>query len=260
MDKIRTGQYLVDLEKNQITFTDVRWYLSDVTGDFYPSVSTILDAYPKSWAFYEWLKREGENADKIRDAAGEKGSIVHKLTEKYDSGEVVSLFDTDGSIRYRSQEWAEFEKYVDFRNKVPVKIHSIEENIVSETLKAGGTLDRRMDFLLPDRILKCIADIKTSNLIAPHYWLQTEAYRQMYNEKHPDDQVDTTCIIWLNAKTRTEGKKGQIQGKGWQVLFPEQSNQHHWKLFNCTHTLWMEENKDSKPKNIIYSLSHKIGQ
>jgi hypothetical protein len=257
--KLRTGQFQVDTESNQITFIDVRWYANDRGDDYYPSVSTVLDAYPKSWAFYEWLKKEGNNADKIRDAAGETGSIVHQLTEKYDLGEVVSLFDTDGKIRYRAQEWAEFEKYVQFRKTIPMEVLSTEENMVSDTMRVGGTLDRRVNFIKSDGSkLSAIADIKTSNLIHPHYWLQLEAYRRMYMEKHPDDEVDTTCIIWLNAKTRTDGKKGTMQGKGWQVLFPEKTADHYWKLFNCTYDLWYEENQDTKPRNTIYTLSHKI--
>jgi len=259
MDKIRTGQYLV--ENNQITFLDTRFYYHEESNDYFPSVSTVLDAYPKNWAFYEWLKKEGDNADSIRDAAAEKGSVVHKLTEQYDNGEVVSLFDTDGKIRYRSQEWAEFEKYVDFRSKFPVEILFTEQNFVSAKYKIGGTLDRRMNFLLPDgKKLKVIADIKTSNLLHPHYWLQLEAYKKLYEEKYPDDPVDTTCIIWLNAKTRGDGKKGDMQGKGWQVKFPEKNHDHYWNLYKATYALWYEENQDSKPKHTIYNLSHQIEQ
>jgi hypothetical protein len=250
--KLRTGQFLVEPEKNQITFMDVRWYLNERSGDFYPSVSTVLDAYPKGFAFYEWLKKEGDNADKIRDEAGEKGSTVHKLTERYDLGELVTLFDTDGKIRYKAKEWAEFEKYVEFRKKFPAEIFSVEENLVSNKYRVGGTLDRRMNI----DGMSFIADIKTSNVIHPHYWLQLACYKKLYEEAHPNDPVDNVCIIWLNAKTRSEGKKGTYQGKGWQILFPDKTIEHYWKLFECTYALWYEENQESKPRNLVYSLSH----
>jgi hypothetical protein len=105
-----------------------------------PSVTTYLEAYPKSYAYYEWLKSAGDNADEIRDEAGRRGSVVHKLTERYDNGEEVSFLDENGNIGYKVAEWSMFEKYVEFRTKHKTAIIHNELNIVSETTRWAGPL------------------------------------------------------------------------------------------------------------------------
>lgn len=250
--KLRTGQFVVDNSVNQITFLDSRLYEIE-PGLFLPSVSTILNAYPKSFAFLEWLKKNGENADEIRDLAGERGSIVHRLTEDYDNGLDVSLFDSDGTIRYRLEEWAMFERYVEFSRKFKPEIISTEQTLFSRELGTAGTLDRRMNLL--DK--KLIVDIKTSNAIDNSYWLQLAAYFKMYEQMNPDDPIDGVAILWLKANTRTEGKKGAIQGNKWQMVFPDKPIDHYWNLFLATKALWNEENSGMKPRFTSYTLTHK---
>src|SRR5688572_30528898 len=110
----RSNHYEIDVESNRMTFLDSRFYITE-EGEYVPSVTSILQAYPKSSQFYEWLKAMGRDADTIRDEAGVVGSTVHQLTEKYDNGEQVCLFDTNGKINFRLNEWNMFEKYVEFR-------------------------------------------------------------------------------------------------------------------------------------------------
>ena len=78
--KNKGGNYSIDIPNNQIIFLDTRYYRTQ-EGDYEPSVTTYLEAYPKSAQFYEWLKSAGKDADEIRDEAGRKGSNVHELTE-----------------------------------------------------------------------------------------------------------------------------------------------------------------------------------
>ena len=113
--KEQNKNLLLDTDNNQITFLDSRYYKTE-TGSFVPSVTTILDAFPKSATFYDWLKKHGENSDDIRDEAGRRGSVVHGLTEDYDNGLEVTLMDALGRIDYKLSEWHMFEKYVEFRS------------------------------------------------------------------------------------------------------------------------------------------------
>jgi hypothetical protein len=249
MSIIKTPVF-VDKEKNRIEFADVRYYQAD-DGEYYPSSTTILDAYPKSFAFYDWLKRNGEDADEIRDEAGKTGSIVHQLTEAYDLGAEVSYLDEADSRKFRQSEWNMFEKYVEFSSRFTPEIIETETSMVSAKLGYGGTLDRKVK--IEDKRL--ILDIKTSNLMHNHFWLQLASYSKL-NEELTGEKLDV-AILWLNAKTRTEGKKGSYQGKGWQLLFPEKPLEHYWKLFRATQALWMEENAGYKPRNIVYQLKYK---
>lgn len=244
---------LVDFQTNKLTFLDNRFYITE-SGAYVPSVTTYLEAYPKNPQFYEWLKKVGEDADEIRDEAGRKGSAVHDLTERYDNGEEISLLDENGFIGYKLNEWAMFERYVEFRQGFKTSIIHNELNLVSDQYKMGGTLDRVMQ--VEDSLL--LLDIKTSNSIHPHYWLQLSAYKKMLKEKLNMD-VDGVAILWLAAKTRTEGKKGAIQGKGWQLSINKDDNEQakHWQLFKACQQLWLAENEDQKPRQLFYSLKHK---
>lgn len=241
---------MYQINDKQLTFLDARYYKTD-DGGFVPSVTTILDCYPKGAAYYSWLKENGKDADEIRDEAGRRGSVVHKLTEDYDMGAEVKLVNSNGSIDYKLNEWAMFERYVDFRSRFSFVTDCIELNIISKNLGFAGTIDRVIN-LNGERIL---LDIKTSNAIYPSYWLQLAAYRTLLFEAGVE--VDKVAILWLNAKTRTEGKKGDIQGIGWQMITKEDTIQDY-QLFKATHALWLAENKTIKPKQLTYQISHKL--
>jgi hypothetical protein len=58
--------FFIDTNTKQITFTDNRFYSTD-DGVNVPSVTTILNAYPKDAHFFQWLKQMGEEADTIRE-------------------------------------------------------------------------------------------------------------------------------------------------------------------------------------------------
>jgi hypothetical protein len=241
--------YKIDAENNRIELLDNRFY--EFNGQLYPSVTTILDAYPKGPAFFEWLKMAGEKADEIRDQFGKRGSVVHNLTEQYDNGFPVTLMSDNGPL-YSSLEWAMFERYIDFSNRFAPDILGVELNYASEVLKFGGTLDRVIK--LNGKLV--LIDIKTSNYLHNHFWLQMAAYVKLFEEKNPGQKIDQIAILWLNAKTRTEGKKDDIQGIGWQLKFSEKSIEEHYELFQATHKLWSIEFGSLKPKNQIYQLKH----
>jgi hypothetical protein len=238
------------INNKQLTFFDARFYITE-DGGYVPSVTHILECYPKGAAYYNWLKENGKDADEIRDEAGRRGSVVHKLTEFYDAGYEVSLINPQGQIEYKLNEWAMFERYVNFRSRFQFVTDSIELNIISKELGYAGTIDRIID-MDGEKIL---LDIKTSNAIYPSYWLQLAAYRSLLMNK-AGIRVNKVAILWLNAKTRTEGKKGDVQGIGWQLITKDDTNKE-LQLFNATLNLWAAENTTSKPKSLTYQISHK---
>lgn len=252
--KLFSKNYRIDFTSRQITFLDTRFYLSDL-GNYVPSVTTILDCYPKPPSFYDWLKKVGEDADTIRDQAGDRGSTVHKLTERYDAGEEINLIDEAGKIDYKLVEWSMFERYVEFRRRFEFEVIHSELNLISDKLGFAGTLDRVIK--LQGRNL--LIDIKTSNSLYDHFWLQMAAYKQLLAEVQPDLKIDGYAVLWLNAQTRTEGKAGTVQGKGWQMIERKADEAgRDWPLFQATHKLWQAERGDSKPRQLTYQLSHKI--
>lgn len=239
------------LTKDRIEFTDARFYLSD-NGQYVPSVTTILDAFPKSAEYFAWIKKYGEDADTIRDEAGRRGSIVHELTELYDQGEEVSFLNDYGFPKFKMLEWSMFERYVEFSETHNPKIDMIEVHMIDEILGFAGTIDRIININGKSMLL----DIKTSGAIYPSYWLQLAAYFELL--KCNGIFVDQVGILWLNAKTRTKGKDGDIQGKGWQLVWKDaQEVNKDYELFQATYALWKTLNADMKPRNISYTIKYK---
>jgi hypothetical protein len=242
--------FTIDNNKGRIEFIDARFYQ---TNDGYvPSVTTILEAYPKDASYFKWLKDVGSDADSIRDEAGRRGSVVHELTEKYDSGEECTFIGEQGYPRYKMSEWSMFERYVEFSQTYKPTIEAMELHMISGELGFAGTLDRVINLNGKSMLI----DIKTSNSIYPSYWLQLSAYNELL--KTININVDMVGILWLNAKTRTSGKNGAIQGIGWQLVSKTiQELEQDWELFKATHKLWLALNADTKPKQISYQLKHK---
>lgn len=229
------------INNNQLTFLDGRFYV-DTDGNYYPSVTTILEAYPKTYQFYEWLKSAGSDADRVRDAAGERGTNVHDLTEKYDNGFEVSLLNSAGTPQYSLEVWAMFERYIDFSKRYSPTNILVEQQFIDHGF--AGTIDRVAE--IEGKIY--IVDIKTSNALYDSFWLQLAAYRSLYKE-----DVDGVAILWLNAKTRTDK---DFQGKGWQLIIKEDTTKDY-KLFEATKILWDEVNRGMKPKEFSYQIKYK---
>lgn len=247
------SNYIINTNQNQITFLDNRFYATE-HNNYVPSVTTILNAYPKDAGYYQWLKNVGEDADTIRDEAGRRGSIVHELTERFDNGEEVKLLDDYGNIGFKMSEWAMFERYVDFSTRFKYDTLHIEQNIISEYLGFAGTIDRVIN--LNGKTL--LIDIKTSNAIYDSYWLQLAAYEQLMIKAYGEKPIDGVAILWLNAKTRSLGKGDAVQGIGWQLITREDyQTEKDWELFQATHKLWLAQNGAMQPKQMSYTISHK---
>ena len=241
------------LTKDRIEFTDHRFYHTP-SGSHVPSVTTILEAFPKTADYFMWLKKVGEDADSIRDEAGRRGSIVHELTEDYDMGKEINLIGDNGYPKFKMIEWAMFERYVDFATSHKPENVMMEAHIVSEKLGFAGTLDRVIKLNGDNMII----DIKTSNSVYPSYWLQLAAYHQLLMDGPGITDIKKVGILWLNAKTRTVGKGGAIQGIGWQLITKTMKEvAADWKLFKHTFELWKTINEDAKPRITSYQLTHK---
>jgi hypothetical protein len=245
-------KFNLDLVKGRIEFLDNRFYS---TGDgFVPSVTTILEAYPKDASYFKWLKDVGSDADSIRDEAGRRGSVVHELTEKYDCGEECTFINLHGNPQFKMNEWSMFERYVEFVNLHNPKNWAMELHMASASLGFAGTLDRVIEINGKTMLI----DIKTSNSIYPSYWLQLAAYHQLLIQYDSNMGIDAVGILWLNAKTRTMGKNGAVQGIGWQLVTKDMDElKNDWELFQSTHKLWLALNADIKPKQLSYQLTHK---
>lgn len=243
---------IVFQKNDKVEWLDQRFYkFSDSL--YVPSVTTILQAYPKDASFFEWLKNNGQNADEIRDDAGESGSKVHFAIELFDKDIEVNWADAEGKPQYAIHEWQMICRYMEFYQKVKYELICNEISYASENLMYGGTLDKICRFNGKTWLI----DNKTSKSLYNHFWIQLVAYKDLWEEMNPEILIDEVAILHLKAQTRTEGKGDAIQGRGWALRTPEKPVDYYRQLFKSTYNLWLDQNPSAKPLNMVYPASFK---
>lgn len=235
-------------DEDKVEWLDQRFYKVKDKEIYLPSVTTILEAYPKPPALFEWLKKNGENSDSIRDAAADVGSTVHQAIESYDNGTEICWADDNGKEQFSLSEWQMICKYVEFSERTKYELICNEISLVSEKLGYGGTIDKVCKINGKTYLI----DNKTSNAVYDNHWLQLTAYKALWDEFYPEHPIDFLAILHLKATTRTDGKNGAIQGKGWKLCLPEESHSYYQNLFGATRILWDAQNPDCKPLNKVY--------
>lgn len=234
---------------NRVDVLDERFY--QVGEDYYPSVTTVLNVYPKGQWFTQWLKDVGHNADLIRNEAADQGSNVHNAIEDVLNGKKVTWI-TEGKQLYSLNEWKMICRFMEFHSRYIATGEQLatETQLFSHSLKLGGTAD-----------LVCsingetwLIDFKTSNSLQKTMELQLACYKQMWDEVNLP-KIDRYGVLWLNAKTRTER---EFQGKGWQLKEFTDGFEHSMRLYNHTRALWDEENPNYRPRNLSYPNSFKL--
>lgn len=219
----------------QITTVDERWYQKE--DEFVPSVTWIAGYYPKGIGFYKWLANKGwEEAEAIKQAAGDKGSKVHKAVEDLILGKEVKMdsvyADSNGEeSELTVEEWECVMSFVDWWKEVKPELIKAEHTVFAK--KYAGTVD----LLCKIGEETWIVDFKTSSEVWPEYELQVSAY------KHAIPEAQKAGILQLNYK-RNKIKK---------YKFTEVEDKYH--LFESAYLVWENENKGVQPKQKDYPVS-----
>lgn len=125
----------------------------------------------------------------IMKSARERGTLVHKLTERWDAHEDglatwplrIDRMMCDAGLEGYLVAWRAFKR--DFT----VDILESEQKVLSHQYRYAGTLDRVVKMIYHDKIkktigvVKAVLDIKTGGLYK-EYGLQTAAYMEAYNK------------------------------------------------------------------------------
>lgn len=237
-------------DAKQINFLDERFYtLDDV--NYYPSITHILDCYPKGSGFNQWLKDLGSNADSVRDRAADIGSKVHDAIRLMLSGVELDW----QSDKYSLEEWLFILKFAEFWQRYHPTVLASETSLVSPDLGYGGTVD--LICLINNEVW--LIDLKTANQLHNSYELQVAAYRKLWNGLEPERQIQRSGIFWFKSAKRGEDKAGKsIQGEGWELKEYDGDWENSLLLFNAVKQIWHNENPNPKPKNKIYPVTIKL--
>ena len=231
----------VDEQGKQVNFLDSRFYKRNE--NYYPSVTSILQYFPKGKFFENWLKDVGHNSDIIAKKAADEGTQTHSLIERYLTGEKIDWLDENGHANCSLPVWQMLLKFVEFWETEKPELIESEIHLFSDTHKIAGTCD----LVVRMRGELWILDIKTSNSVHTSYDLQTAAYTVCWNETF-EEKATKNGIIWLKSSKQKADKKGEkIQGKGWEVITSERSIEENWELFNKVYDLYKLENTKQEP-------------
>ena len=152
----------------------------ELFGVDYPSVTTILNFYPKGQGFYNWLMIKGKDeSERIKTEAGKTGHYIHTAIENILKGE-----ELDSTYLTKKEEQL-LNVFIDWWTKLKkehkVKILDIEKPVINRIHKYVGTIDLVISI---DKQL-WIIDIKTSNYISNTFALQLSAYKHALLEEQP---------------------------------------------------------------------------
>lgn len=231
-----------DREIVQVTTLDERWY--QVDDEFYPSVTWIAGYYPKGIGFYKWLASKGwDEAESIKQDAGDKGSKVHQGIEKLLHGEAVRMDDklinptTTEEEEISVEEYEAIMSFADWFNQLEgdLNIKEIEKVVINEDEGYAGTLD----LVLQVNDETWIVDFKTSSSVWPSHELQISAYAHCGYE---------------NAKLKILQVGYNRNKRGWKLNDIEDK----YDLFLHAKAIWENENANEKPKQKDYPIELKL--
>jgi len=240
-------------DNKQINILDQRFYRRN--GNYYPSVSNILNYFPKNQYFHSWLKDVGHNSDIIAAKAAAEGTQVHNNIERFINGEEIVWIEENGYVNFNLDVWKMILKFSEFWNREKPELIAAEYHLFSDKYKYAGTAD----LIVRMRDKLWLLDIKTSNSLHTSYDLQLASYAKAWNETH-DEQITNTGILWLKAATRGEDKKGEkIQGAGWQLKIIDDI-ERNFDMFLKIYDIYKLENPDDVPYSQSLPTSIKIAK
>ena len=151
----------------------------NAAGQKVPSVTTIIGnnlGWNKNMLLSWTRKKMNEGIDpiRIRDFAGEVGTVAHGLVEQFFTGKLFNIYEYPAEAVTAAQ--VAYSAFEAFESKHELVMAGSEIPLVHEELNYGGTIDwlGTMDGDL------CLIDFKTSSGIYPDHIIQLAAYRELY--------------------------------------------------------------------------------
>lgn len=158
------------------------------------------------------MLRDNPDPNEIRDAAGRFGTIVHAKIEAREQRRRAKLDGFDPKEVAAADRV--YKKYLAWRKKHDVDVVASERELISESLRYGGTVDLVMTV---DGV-KCLPDIKTSNHMSVQMRIQLAAYQQLWAENYGEDLLP--MILWLPKHQKGPLKPFEFHDltKEWEVF------------------------------------------
>lgn len=158
----------------------------------YPSITTILNAYPHSEQLVKWIAEKGySEAREYRDQAGKDGTTIHSAVEALLNGaELVQE-------PFKLEVWNKIVSFSKWHAEYHPEIISLELPVFSKKLEIAGRVDCIAK--LDSRVF--VLDWKSSRSIHNSYYLQLSAYATAIEEM-TDLKIDSVAVLQLGASNK----------------------------------------------------------
>jgi len=181
-----------------------------------PSVTTILGILAKP-ALIEWawkLGTEGIDYKQVRDQAGDVGSLAHYLILCDIKGEKPDTSEYSAKVIDKAETC--LLKYWEWRKTNPIRPIMVEEALVSEQYRYGGTLDCFAE--REDTGEFVLIDFKTGKAIYEEAIIQVVSYAHLIKENGYD--VNTVKILRIGRDVNEGFEERTIYDfeTGWQIF------------------------------------------
>jgi hypothetical protein len=163
-----------------------------------PGVTTVLGIINKpallAWAWQCGV--DGIDFRKSKDKAADIGTIAHFLIECHLKGQEADTSDFSPADVSKAENAVI--KFMSWWDAGKFKVVASEAQLVSENYRYGGTLD----IVAKDsQGITSLIDLKTGKGIYNEMWHQVNgAYRQLWDELHPDDEVERVIICRIGKE------------------------------------------------------------
>lgn len=231
---------------------DERFYKIDLgKGDvrYLPSVTSILDHYPKGIGFQKYLVSLGdwEQGRKILKDAGERGGKVHAGIEQLIKHKKLHIEDIPAGHYepFTGEEWQLIKTFTNWHKRYKPIYKSVEAVVYSLKDNYAGTIDIICDIdrglLHPKKpqisgvVDEWVLDWKTSSNIYESYKCQLAAYVKA------DKRAKRFGIVRL-------GSRHKVGYEFWQN--GEGDLAKYYKLFKSVQNIWDNETPNKEPKQI----------
>ena len=251
----------------QVTIADERWYIRDVTNPitgipefkFVPSATWIASCYPKGIGYFKWLAEKGwDEAEAIKQAAGDKGTKVHKAIEAVMRGEEVRIDSkfinpsTDREEELTLDECDCILSFIAWRKEMETEY--VFETVVYETVlwsdqhNVAGTVDWIVKLTNKEtgEVKFYLIDFKTSQYIWKSHEIQVSLYKEIVSngENH---------FVGLDA-SKLEAAILQLGYKKNKAGFKFVPIANKFNLFLTSKQIWQEEHGGEQPNKKDYPI------
>jgi hypothetical protein len=149
-----------------------------------PGITTPAGFIKDAGSLIHWAWKAGfagQDYRKLRDDAGTAGHLAHAAVEAWIRKQPYTW---DGPPAIVDRAKRSFGAFREWAENSRLEVTHPEISIVSETYRAGGTLDA---ILISGK--RAIGDWKTADGLYPEALLQLAAYGRLWDEKFPQEKI-----------------------------------------------------------------------